>query len=351
MGGAGGDPGGQCHPDRVQRVPRSARGHPDPWCRSRDRRGRGRAQVGSRAPPPARTLPVPRCDLLLALPVALADTRDRRAEPRSDDLAGVGQRHVLLGAGVLATLTYYFFENPFRHSRYLARRRWASLLMGLCLIAATLAVTTYEENRTTVDLGILATVASGSICPSPPPSVVSHLKSTYAPSQAPGARESKRDRPSSWLEIRRPARFSGTPSSRAVLWNAVREWCRHRMWDRERPVAPNDAAGYNFTAYTAKCQGEANSAETQAIERYRPNLIVWGSTDETQPIEVAPPAGNKVLKPGSPTWKAVMLQRMNSRVGRFIATGARVILLLEPPGAQVENQPKRPPTASSPMRR
>ncbi len=60
---------------------------------------------------------------------------------------------LLLVAGVLATLTYYFFENPIRHSRFLGRRRWASLVMGLCLIAATLAVTTYEQHRPTVDLG------------------------------------------------------------------------------------------------------------------------------------------------------------------------------------------------------
>ena len=85
-----------------------------------------------------------------------------------------------------------------------------------------------------------------------------------------------------------------------------------------------------FAAYTAKCQGEANSAETQAIERYRPSLIVWGSTDETKSIVNATPTGNRVLNAGSPAWKAVMLQRMNTRVERFMATGARVILL---PGA------------------
>jgi hypothetical protein len=100
-------------------------------------------------------------------------------------------------------------------------------------------------------------------------------------------------------------------------------------------TAPFYAAGYNFTAYTAKCQGEANSAETQAIERYRPSLIVWGSTDETESIVAATPTGNKVLSVGSPMWKTVMLQRMNIRVGRFTATGAKVILLLEPPAVPI----------------
>ena len=74
---------------------------------------------------------------------------------------------LLLLAGVLATLTYYFFENPIRHSRFLARRRWASVVMGLCLVAATLVVTTYEQHRPTVDLGAIATASSGSDCPSP----------------------------------------------------------------------------------------------------------------------------------------------------------------------------------------
>ena len=49
----------------------------------------------------------------------------------------------------------------------------------------------------------------------------------------------------------------------------------------------------------------------------------------------ATPTGNKVLNAGSPAWKTVMLQRMNDRVGRFLATGARVILLLEPPAVLI----------------
>jgi hypothetical protein len=102
---------------------------------------------------------------------------------------------------------------------------------------------------------------------------------------------------------------------------------------------PSTSAGYvNFTAYTSKCQGEANSLlKPRAIERYRPSLVVWGSTDETASILAATPSGSKVLNEGSPAWRSVMLHRMNDRVGRFIATGARVILLLEPPAVHVGN--------------
>jgi peptidoglycan/LPS O-acetylase OafA/YrhL len=244
---------------------------------------------------------------------------------------------LLLGAGVLATLTYYFFENPFRHSRYLARRRWASLLMGLCLIAATLAVTTYEERRPTVDLGILATIASGSRCPSPSPSVVSHLRSTYASGRVPGARGSETQGQTvvmvgdSTACTLLPGLQAVGPSYGMRFENGAVVGCGIVSGQ----TAPFYAAGYNFTAYTAKCQGEANSAETQAIERYRPNLIVWGSTDETESIVAATPTGNKVLNAGSPAWKAVMLQRMNNRVERFTGTGARVVLLLEPPPVHI----------------
>jgi hypothetical protein len=91
---------------------------------------------------------------------------------------------LLLVAGVLATLTYYVFENPIRHSRLLGRRRWTSLILGLCLIAATLAVTTYVQDEPYVNLGILTNVTSGSVCNSPPQSEVSKLASTYTSGNA-----------------------------------------------------------------------------------------------------------------------------------------------------------------------
>ncbi len=58
---------------------------------------------------------------------------------------------------------------------------------------------------------------------------------------------------------------------------------------------------------------------------------MWGSTDERSSIVVNTPTGSKVLDTGSPEWKAVMLQRIDGRVEQFVATGARVILLAEPP--------------------
>ena len=89
--------------------------------------------------------------------------------------------------------------------------------------------------------------------------------------------------------------------------------------------------GVNLNAGSSQCQGKANRAETLGIERYRPSLIVWGSTDEKNSIVVSTPHGSQVLPSGSSEWRSVMLQRINERVEKFLATGARVILLAEPP--------------------
>ena len=90
--------------------------------------------------------------------------------------------------------------------------------------------------------------------------------------------------------------------------------------------------------FTKRCQSEAYRAETQAIERYRPNVIVWASTQERESIVVSTTTGNKDLVSGSAEWTSVMLSRINSRVAQLVATGAKVILLLEPPSLRIGNQ-------------
>ena len=238
---------------------------------------------------------------------------------------------LLLLAGVLATLTYYLFENPIRHSRFLGKRRWASIVMGLCLIAATLAVTTYEQRRSTVDLGDLATITAGSRCPSPSQSVVSGLRSTYT---SDGAHRTKDSDLQSVVVIGDSTSCTLLPGLQAVgpsygmrVENGAVIGCGVVSGE----VAPVYIGSLNIVGYTNRCQGEANLSETQAIERYRPSLIVWGSTDEGNSIVADTPTGSKVLGSGSREWKAVMLQRMEDRVDQFVSSGAKVILLLEPP--------------------
>jgi peptidoglycan/LPS O-acetylase OafA/YrhL len=238
---------------------------------------------------------------------------------------------LLLIAGVLATLTYYFFENPLRHAKFLVRRKWASLLMGLCLIIATLAVTTYEERRPTVDLGAIAQATSGSICRSPSPSDVAHLRSTYAPDSS---GESGKTELKSVVVV-------GDSTACSLLIGLQAVGPSYGMQFENGAVigcgivsgviAPFYLNGQNVVAYTKLCQGQANRAESLALEHYHPSLILWGSTDERSSIVVTTAHGTKVLTSGSPEWKSVMEQRMNTRVEKFLATGARVVLMLEPP--------------------
>jgi peptidoglycan/LPS O-acetylase OafA/YrhL len=246
---------------------------------------------------------------------------------------------LLLLAGVVATLTYYFFENPIRHSRFLARRRWASVLMGLCLIAATLVVTTYQQRRPTVNLGILATVTTGLRCPAPSPSVVSGLRSEYDHGHVQESAENK--------GLQRPVVIVGDSTACTLLPGLEAVGPSYGMQFENGSVvgcgivsgtlAPQLINGANIVAGTSQCQGAANTAETDAIDRYHPSIIVWGSTDERRSIVASTKAGSTVLTLGTPAWRTEMLRRINDRVREFVATGAKLVLLLEPPAAIVRN--------------
>ena len=145
---------------------------------------------------------------------------------------------LLVGAGILASLTYRFIENPVRHAKFLVRRKWASLIMGLCLIIATLAVTTYEQRRPTVDLGPIAQATSGSDCRSPSPSAVAHLRSTSAPISSDNRQQIRAEVGRRGRRFDRVLSSHRPPSRRAFLWHAVRERCRHRLWRRQRCHRP-----------------------------------------------------------------------------------------------------------------
>ena len=242
---------------------------------------------------------------------------------------------LLVLAGLLATVTYRFIENPVRHAKFLVRRKWASLIMGLCLIVATLAVTTYEQRRQTVDLGAIAQATSGSICRSPSPSDVTHLRSTYAPGSS---EEDDKSELKSVVVV-------GDSTACSLLIGLQAVGPSYGMQFENGAVigcgivsgviAPFYVDGHNVVAYTTLCQGQTNRAESLAIERYHPSLILWGSTDERSAIVVNTAHGTKVLASGSPEWKSVMLQRMDTRVNKFLATGAKVILTLAAPAVHI----------------
>lgn len=242
---------------------------------------------------------------------------------------------LLLVATVVAIVTYWFLENPVRHSKRLLRRRWASIALGLCLVGATLVVTTYERHRPAVNLGALASVKSGSVCPSPSPSAVSDLRSKDDPGRPQPTNQADAQHQTVLLVgdstacTLLPGLQAVGPSYRMGFENGAVVGCGIVSGT----LAPAYVYGVKLDGSTEQCQAEVNRAETLAIERYRPSLIVWGSTDERSSIVVSTAHGSQILQSGSAEWESVMLQRINGRVEKFLATGARVILLAEPPSA------------------
>jgi hypothetical protein len=239
----------------------------------------------------------------------------------------------LLVATAAAAVTYWLVENPVRHSKFLIGRRWASVILGLCLIGATVVVTTYERQRLTVDLGTLASATPGSICRSPSSSDVSKVRSMYS-SDHPRRGDEADVHDHSVLLV-------GDSTSCSLLVGLEAVGSSYGIQFENGAVigcgvvsgtlVPEYTGGLNFTAYTHQCQGEANRAESLAFERYHPSLVVWGSTEEHSSIIVGTAHGSGVLVSGTPKWKSVMLGRMDTRVEKFLATGAGVILMLEPP--------------------
>ncbi len=238
---------------------------------------------------------------------------------------------LLLVATAAAAATYRLLENPVRHAKSLVGRPVASIVLGLCLVGATLAVTTVEERRPTINLGSLATATTGSSC-TPAPQVVSHLRSTYS-SGHPDSLDLFGVADQSVVVIGDSTSCTLLPGLAAVgptYGMQVHSGAVVGCGVVSGQLAPLYKNGLNVVAYTAKCQTDSDNAEYTAIERYDPRIVVWGSTDERSSFVVQAAAGSKVLVSGSPQWHAVMLKRMNARVDSLLATGARVILVLEP---------------------
>ena len=228
--------------------------------------------------------------------------------------------------------------------------RWASIGLGLCLVGGTLVVTSYEQQRPSVSAGSLATAATGSGCTSPPAAVVHQLRATYTAGM-PGT-QAPTTRPEQVLAIGDSTTctlLSGLqavgPSYGLDFQNGAVIGCGIVSGT----IAPlYDSAGQNLSAFTDKCAADAEAAETAALQRYHPGLVVWGSTQEHNSIVVPTPTGTKVLVTGTPEWRTVMRQKIDHRVQQLLlATGAKVILLEEPPSVHAGGPPAPTPTMPS----
>jgi peptidoglycan/LPS O-acetylase OafA/YrhL len=249
---------------------------------------------------------------------------------------------LLLIATGAAIITYRLVENPIRHSGFLITRAWVSIALGLCLIGATVVVTTIERNRPTVNLGSLAEATQGSVCHSPTPKVVAGLKSAYRSGHPRTPEASNLEKQSVVMigDSTACTLLQGVdavgPTYRMQFVNGAVIGCGI-VSGEVPPVRQGDQVIFSNT-FTKLCQGQANRAEATAIERSKPRIIVWASTQERNPIVAHTRTGSEDLAAGTPKWHAVMLQRIDDRLQQLTATGARVILLLEPPSVHSGNQ-------------
>ena len=236
---------------------------------------------------------------------------------------------LLLVAGVLATLTYYLFENPIRHNRSLATRRWASLALGGCLIATSLTFTTvaiHLHDQGALATPGLATLGTGAACPVPTQQELKTLSGTG---------------PTSSHRIVARVLLIGDSTACTMLpgLQAVGDPVGVQVEDGavigcgvvSGEIAPRIVNGTNVNAPTQNCQNRANAAEALALKSGRPDVVLWASTWERSALVVGSGAHQKVVAEGSPQWSAVLRKRMETRVLQLTATGATVVMLTQAP--------------------
>jgi peptidoglycan/LPS O-acetylase OafA/YrhL len=243
---------------------------------------------------------------------------------------------------VLAIATYLLIENPIRRSKFLGSRRWVSLLMGACLVASGLVVSTTEihlHDQGASAVPGLAGLATGVGCPPPPKKEVSSLLGEGAT-------------PSRKVRARLLVVGDSTACTMLPGLEAVGELAGIKVEDAavigcgevSGRIAPLIINGRNVNSLSRFCQSRANAAVNSALKLGRPNIVVWSSTWERAALVVGSGSHQKVLQPGSPQWYQVLMQRMTKRVRLFTDTGATVVLLNEPPFVD-PGKPTRPTPA------
>lgn len=245
---------------------------------------------------------------------------------------------LLLGLSAIAAIgTYLLLENPVRHSGYLRARGWTSVALGLVLIAASLGATTAAVASTKPVLtGAIADAADATNCPTPKKRQVAALRRTYRAQQPAPAGTRVSLLPQRMLVVGDSTSCTLLPGLTAVgpsygirVVNGTVIGCGI-VSDTLAPYIENNV---DYNAYTRNCERKVSRAEATALATGKPNIVLWGSTDEGSSI-IDPPTGTQVLDSGTRRWRAVMQKRIDARVQSFLRTGAKVVMLLEPAEAQ-----------------
>jgi peptidoglycan/LPS O-acetylase OafA/YrhL len=255
-----------------------------------------------------------------------AERQGKTSLPISESLLWV------LLAVVLAIGTYLVIENPVRHSGFLVGSQWLSLALGSCLILTGLAVSTAEAPRGNQALATdIAIAAAGSRCPSPSKTLLAQLRSNLTSSATP-------DQPTP-IQLRMVVVGDSTACTLIPGLEAVAPTYGVRVVNGavigcgivSGHIAPVYQAGINLEQFTGDCPTKSHAAESSALKSGKPNVIVWSSTFEKDSVVTNTPTGSKILSQGSRSWNAVMAERMNQRLRQFLATGAAVVLVGQPP--------------------
>jgi peptidoglycan/LPS O-acetylase OafA/YrhL len=250
-----------------------------------------------------------------------AERRGTTSLPVADGLAWV------LVSLVLATATYAVVEHPIRHHSFLLSRRWASLLMGGCLILSGLVVSTVElhqHHEASLATPGLAGLSTNTRCPSPSRAEVTSLMGVHVvPSHTVVARLLVVGDSTACTML------AGLDAVGAPLGIQIENGAVIGCGVVSGRIEPDVLNGEDRTS--GQCQSRANAAEATALRPGPPNVVLWSSSWERSSLVVGTGTRSKVLKAGSPEWYRVLMQRINDRVHAFTSTGATVVMVTQPP--------------------
>ena len=243
--------------------------------------------------------------------------------PAWDDIA------LLLGAGLLAALTYHFVENPVRHNRFLVSRRWASLVLGVFLIAASFTVAALEINRhpggSLANNGLTG-LTMGDACPTPSSREVKTLMGT-----GPSAPQRTVARVMVVGDSTACTMLPGLQAVAAPAGVQIEDAAVIGCGVVSGEVAPRVTNGVNVNAASSRCSSQASAQVKRALRSGRPDVVLWSSSWERSGLVVGQGAAQRVLKPGSSEWYSTLTERMGQRLKEFTATGATVVMLTQAP--------------------